>query len=260
MHGENLRIIDHLVRKIANIICVWGFFPSPPPPAQSHGLSSSVSYSNPSTSPPRSPSHPPPFLSSNLFPIVRSDDANHVFDHALSWFLFFLCYPSASSKLFSCSVPYPLFLFVSVSPCQSICMHIYVQMHIHTHTHANLQNLANVGVTLSNFFFRFQSTSSFYSVRSAFVFHIPSPMSIIRTITVIFRRHLGCLASFLFHFASLWPSWTCLTRVSSSMTQPCSLSFFHPVVVVFCFCMCVCACMFPFPSCVFLIFPSKELQ
>ena len=99
---------------------------------------------------PSVPFPPSPFLSSNLFLMVRSDDSNHVFDHALSGILFYFCViPLPPQNCFLVAFP-TLCFFVSVSPCQSICMHIDVQMHIHTQR--NLQNLAEAGVTLSKFF------------------------------------------------------------------------------------------------------------
>ena len=125
-----------------------------------------------------------------------------------------LCYPSASSIFFLYrSLPFVfLFLFLLVSP------YVCISMYKCTYTHRETCRILQKPVWHCLSFFLQDHYCDFSQTSRLFGF-IPFP-------------------------AFLWPSSTCLTRVSFSMTQTCSLSFFHPVVVVFCFCMCVlCVCM-----------------
>ena len=120
---------------ICRMIRFWVFcFHFHAPSAQSHALISSVSYSNPSISPPQSPSHLPP-LSQLWF----------IFEFTFSWFqlmffhivfsgiVFFMCFASSSSMLLFCSVPY-IFCFFSdvfLFPCLSFPVTLYVGLKVY---------------------------------------------------------------------------------------------------------------------------------
>ena len=82
---------------------------------------------------PSVPFPPSPFLSSNLFLMVRSDDSNHVFDHALSWILFYFCViPLPPQNCFL--VAFPTLLFFCFYFSLSVHMYAYRCTNAHTHT------------------------------------------------------------------------------------------------------------------------------